>query len=615
MMTHFCSVFSLFRKRYCFIYLFFFFSTSNFLLFGNNNANLDLKQYNYLIKQYDSIYKTKPLEALSILWKAKSISYKINKSANINYLLGYLNYKLVRYDSAVYYLKSSEKYNLKLKQIDSTLLGKTYQRLGYVYDKLDNFDLQLSYLKKGIKFFSLLKNKKKLIYLYNSLGTLYSSKPELIDSSLYYYRKGFLLPIDHKLKGTICLNIGAVYLGNISNDSAVQYFNKAQKYKLSNNSLSTLYYNKSVIFEELNKLDSTIFYLHRALDLNQKEENLTRKTYIYENLSNAYYKINDKDKAIAYLKKFARIKDSILELDIVKSVAEIETKYQTEKKEKENLQLKANNFNIESKRKQNLNLLIISVLFIVAGSFIYILSLKNSKRKRKLAIQEKEIEQQKNLTLLKEQEISSINAMIDGQEKERARIAEDLHDNIGSVLSTLKLHFENLKLNRDKKHFNQEELYKKTENLIDETYTKVRKIAHAKNSGLIANQGLLVAVKNLAAKISAADKIQIEVIDFGLDKRIENSIEITIFRIIQELVTNIVKHANATKASINISLFDNGLNLIVEDNGKGFKKKSMKSKNSMGLTSIKKRVNHLNGNFEIDSFINKGTTIIIEIPV
>ena len=204
--------------------------------------------------------------------------------------------------------------------------------------------------------------------------------------------------------------------------------------------------------------------------------------------------------------------------------------------------------------------------------------------------------------------------MIDGQEKERTKIAEDLHDNIGSVLATLKLHFENLKLNREKKHFNQEELYNKTEALIDETYQKVRHIAHAKNAGVIANQGLLVAVKIMAEKASIANKIAIEVIDYGLDKRIDNNTELTVFRIIQELTTNIIKHADASEATINLSLYDKNLNVIIEDNGKGFNPNNVTESNGMGLNSIQKRVEHFGGDFEIDSTLGKGTSIIINIP-
>ena len=205
--------------------------------------------------------------------------------------------------------------------------------------------------------------------------------------------------------------------------------------------------------------------------------------------------------------------------------------------------------------------------------------------------------------------------MVGGQEKERKRIAEDLHDNLGSVLATLKLHFENLKINREKKKINQEELFDKTESLIDQAYLKVRSIAHAKNAGVIANQALLIALQIMAEKISLADKIKIEVVHFGLNERLENSLEITIFRIIQELITNIIKHADAKNATINISLYDKNLNIIIEDDGKGFDINKVDLKEGMGISSIKTRVKHLNGTFNIDATPGKGSSIILDIPI
>ena len=290
-------------------------------------------------------------------------------------------------------------------------------------------------------------------------------------------------------------------------------------------------------------------------------------------------------------------------------------KYNAIQKEKENLKLKQDNLKIESKRKENLYYLVASILVLFLGLIIGILTLKNSKRKQKLAEQYRELETQKNLTLLKEQELTSINAMVDGQEKERKRIAEDLHDNLGSVLATLKLHFENLKMNRETQKIDQETLFNKTENLIDEAYLKVRSIAHAKNAGVLANQGLLIAITTMAEKISSADKIKIEVIDYGLDQQLDNSFEISVFRIIQELVTNIIKHANANNATINISLYDKNLNIIIEDDGKGFDIKKVNLKNGMGINSIKTRIAHLKGTFEIDATIGKGSSVIIDIPV
>ena len=269
--------------------------------------------------------------------------------------------------------------------------------------------------------------------------------------------------------------------------------------------------------------------------------------------------------------------------------------------------------NDEIKKEKN-NWILGSTSFILFMSLLGSLTLKNSRRKRLLALQEKELETQKNLTLLKEQEILAINSMVEGQEKERKRVAEDLHDNLGSVIATLKLHFDNLRGNRERKKVDQETLYNKTENLIDEAYQKVRSIAHAKNAGVIANQGLLVAVKLMAEKVSSANTIQIEVIDHGLEKPLENSLEIALFRIIQELTTNIIKHAQANDATINISQDEEDIMVIIEDNGIGMNASQIDLKKGMGLHSIKTRVEHLEGSFTIDSTPTKGTTIIINIP-
>nr|WP_256259885.1 sensor histidine kinase [Winogradskyella luteola] len=200
--------------------------------------------------------------------------------------------------------------------------------------------------------------------------------------------------------------------------------------------------------------------------------------------------------------------------------------------------------------------------------------------------------------------------MIEGQEKERQRIANDLHDDLGGLMATVKLHFNALK---DK---DSPELYEKTNNLIEEAYQKVRSVAHAKNSGVIAKQGLLKAVRHMAEKISASNEIQIDVLDHGLDNRLENSLELTSFRIIQELITNVIKHAEASEATIHLTNHEDSINIMVEDNGKGFNPSQVtKTKKGMGISSIDKRVEHLDGKLTIESEKNKGTTVIIDIPL
>ncbi|MCB0375746.1 MAG: ATP-binding protein, partial [Sinomicrobium sp.] len=263
----------------------------------------------------------------------------------------------------------------------------------------------------------------------------------------------------------------------------------------------------------------------------------------------------------------------------------------------------------QQKNRRNTNLLIGAAGVLILGGVIALLLQNNTTKKRKIAEQQQQLEKQKVETLIKEQELLSIDAMIAGQEKERLRVANELHDDLGSLMATVKLHFDNIKANKE------DPALQHTHRLLDQAYQKIRGISHAKNSGVLAAQGLLPAVQKMAKNISAANTLAIEVFDFGLENRMENSLELTIFRIIQELVTNIIKHAEATKADIQLTQHKDSLNIIIEDNGKGFDVSKMKtSDKGMGLHSIEKRVEHLEGDFTIESIMNRGTTIIIDIP-
>ena len=151
--------------------------------------------------------------------------------------------------------------------------------------------------------------------------------------------------------------------------------------------------------------------------------------------------------------------------------------------------------------------------------------------------------------------------------------------------------------------------------LLKDAYSQVRGIAHEKNSGVMAKDGLLPAIEKLAQTVSSSQGLKIEVQDFGLEDRLSNDLEITIFRIIQELVTNIIKHAQATEAIISLTQHDGELNIMVEDNGIGFKAGKLTDKNGMGLGSIERRVEHLEGAMAVDSSPGNGTSIIIDIPL
>ncbi|WP_155810472.1 sensor histidine kinase [Polaribacter sp. Hel_I_88] len=543
-------------------------------------------------------------------------------------------------DSAYYYFKKGKQFDFENKHYKAY---ESYIKSRNFYLKTNNKD---SIAKCNINLYYLIKSQNNLnedakLYLddyskyaeeksdslmqlkANNAYAAYFWNQDSISKSSKFYKKSLLLTNREELKqykASVYLNLAFLYTLQ-QPDSANYFFKKTVSILDSSDKITMVgfYINYALFLKKQRNFKEALIQLKKAEAIQLDAYQLKYNKIIFENFAHIYKEYGNYKKAFEYFEKFNLAKDSLnntaqniaisnLDKKYKNDIEKQELKTKNEKNEKENLQLKID-------KEKNRNFLIGALLFILFGGVIALLSHKNSKKKIKLAEKEKELASQKNITFLKEQELSIINAMINGQEKERKRIAEDLHDNLGSVLATLKLHFENLQINREKKKINQEELFNKTEGLIDQAYLKVRSIAHAKNAGVISNQALLMAVQIMAEKISLADKIKIEVIHFGLNERLENSLEITVFRIIQELITNIIKHADAKNATINISLYDKNLNIIIEDDGKGFDINKVDLKNGMGINSIKTRVKHLNGTFSIDATLGKGSSIILDIPV
>lgn len=542
------------------------------------------------------------------LQKADTATLTFSKKAYWDYYFAVLNNhndkQAIAFDYMLKAKKKFSKINLHEKIIDCNLWLIEIAN----HQNSNKIDTQ-SIMKELENEIPNKKNYDKLVQLYRNLGIKHLNNDNA-KMAIYYFNK--TIPIAAKQKDCVkiayaYMNIGTVYSALLNKPDSSLYFNqKAIPFLKKHGDVTTLalnYNNQGLQYKLKNKYKEAIHYYLKALSTPIRKNVTKTKLVFYENLAEAYALNKNYEQSTKYLNLINQLKDSINESKQNIAISEINEKYNNEK-------LRADNLEIDSKRKKNKFLLIGTIIILVLGTIIFLLIQKNTLRKQRLAEKEKELETQKLATVLKEQELTTIDAMIEGQEKERIRIANDLHDDLGSLLANVKLHFDALK---EKKS---EDLYTKTHLLIDETYQKVRSIAHAKNSGVIAKQGLLKAVQQLASKTSLSNKIEINVIDHGLEERLENSLELSIFRIIQELITNILKHAYATEASIYLTCFDNNLNIMVEDNGKGFNsRKTLKKNTGMGIHSIDKRVEHLNGTMTIESEPKNGTTIIIDLPI
>ena len=330
-------------------------------------------------------------------------------------------------------------------------------------------------------------------------------------------------------------------------------------------------------------------------------------------LSQYFKKVNEHENAYDHLFHHLEMKDSILKTETSNYTTYLEESFQANKRENEILRLQKVQQEKEfALKKRNTYLAIGAGLIVVLMTILYLLR-RNFQHKQKLSQQQSVLLEEKIKTIEKEQQISSLQSMINGQETERTRIAKDLHDGLGGIFSTVKMHYSTLR--QSTPVITENPLYKKTLDLINNASDELRKVAHNMMPEVLMKVGLVEALQDFCNNISSGKLLKITFQTFGMEKRLGSATEIMLYRIIQELINNIIKHADATEALIQINKEGNRLSLVIEDNGKGFDTKEAEEKRSMGIATVKSRVDYLNGRLTIDSRKDIGTTVMIDLLI
>lgn len=290
---------------------------------------------------------------------------------------------------------------------------------------------------------------------------------------------------------------------------------------------------------------------------------------------------------------------------------EMEVQYETLKKEKEITSLEEDQIlkAAELTRQKTIkNAFLIGFLIvlipILALLYVYYQKIQ---AQSELAEKKEEINEQKVTALKQKQELNLIKASVEGQDEERKRIAQELHDSIGGNLAGIKLQFASMDGDSEK--------LKNITGQIDETYQLVRDISHTLIPKKFRQNAFTDLIRAYYKTIASASELEV-----GFYPHPENEInsidekyQMEVYKIIQELMTNTIKHAEATNIDIHLSIIENELSLLFEDNGKGFNQNIIKE--GIGFENIKNRVNELSGILHIDSVLKRGTVVSIEIPI
>lgn len=242
-----------------------------------------------------------------------------------------------------------------------------------------------------------------------------------------------------------------------------------------------------------------------------------------------------------------------------------------------------------------------------------ILAWRNWRFQRELRMQAGIMHGQEVSQLLKQQEIRALDAVLRGQELERTRIARDLHDRVGSLLSAVKMQFGALEERMARVEDTAGVQYERVAGLLDTAVGEVRRISHDMEHGTLASFGLAAALEDLRDALDVPGRLRVELNTFGLDSRLEKRLEIAAYRMVQEAVSNALKHAKPGRLDIQVTRSPAYLNILVEDDGTGFD--TEQAAPGMGLSNLRARAAELGGTVDLDSRPGRGTTVVIDLPL
>lgn len=578
--------------------------------------------------------------------------YTINSTYFVDY------YFKVNIDSAIYFIQKSIEITKRRNWAESEVqlmnqLAFAYQQKGLVFKAID-----LNY--KALILANKLNKPQLTIYIFRVLGTAYYDLKKY-DKAQDLLNSAYDLAVKYKDQHEQLATLNA--LGNLSietgdyimaeqfyekaivvaeelkdfHSNAIAFHNLAQALSLQNrfdealplfeesikmhtteeatNSLSSVYVDLASHYFRQKKYAKSLESGNKAFDLSQKsgsDEFLINSLFWkYKNLK----ALGRHKEALITFENYYKLKELSTQEEVDKRIKSLQFEYELSQKETEIL---SKNLDIVKKDNQNLSLqknrtylilLVLLMLFIAGFLFYNRLKLRslNVVLDSKVRERTSELENANEVLIRKNEEISQ--ALFKGQTIERKRVAVELHDNLSSLLSAIKMSFGAIDTNKYSEK--EKEIYLSLKDMMNNAYTEVRNISHNIMPEELERIGLQATVINLVKKLNTSNLIQFSFHDL-VKKRLDSKFEVNLYSIILEIINNIIKHSNATSASITIGIIDNKVIMKAEDNGIGV---SNEITSGQGMKNMTTRIQALNGDLEIKSDNQTGTEIIITIPV
>lgn len=605
-----------------------------------------IQAYNSLITELQG---QDPSLSRILIKDLSQLSVRLNSSQGTiwaNYQLGYYYNMKGEYDSLRIYastcLQLSRKNKLPLSE------ASAYQLLGTYYWQTGRFDQSVKNHLKALKIRERLNDSAGIGSSFSSLSVVALSNNELKKAG-YYIEKALVIARqvkDNKLllrslhtRANIYGTEGKYVEALNTDEEALKICAKTENRR----NYSEVYSNMAICFFYMGRYDASLSYHYKVLEIDQffgdpkqigdtylnlasvyiaqknflKAETLLKKSLqlfeetkyryglrnAYESLSKLYQEKKDYKNAFWATQQYQQVALKIDNETNDKNIARLNIEYETSKKEQliKDLNQQATIQSLKLQRR-NFMLAVICGLLLLGAGFVLLFF-----NRRKLLEQARLQE-----FVFKQQEVSA-QAVFKAEEEERRRIAAELHDGVGQVLSCALLNlnslFKNLPLKPE-----QSSLADASLQLITESYDEMRSISHRMMPGSLSKNGLAYALKEVVNKIEG-NNISVKLDLSGMILELDPQIETAIYRIIQEAINNVIKHAGATGLFISIISDRDGVSVMIEDNGRGFDLPAVSNYDGIGLKNIRSRVEFLKGTVEFESSPGHGTLIAINLPV
>lgn len=485
---------------------------------------------------------------------------------------------------------------------DKFMMAKAQHNIGWAYMELNQYAEAITHFTSAIQIVEYNKIPYKMAVSYANIASCYGALNKY--DSVYKYA-GVSIKIAHEqnnyqTEANGWNILGTAYTSEKKYQQALACFLKAKPIRAKIGDPFFIVSDLAVLSElyaMMNKTSEGLQTGNEALAIAKKENLQSKLPMIYKAIALNYEKSGNYAAAAQLYKQVNVLKDSIYENASVEAVAEMKTKYETEKKERI---IQEQQFNL---KKKNYFITTIAIL-VLLGALLAWLFYNRTKLKQEAKLQ---------AAVLSQQQIAA-SAILQAEENERQRIAKDLHDGVGQIMSAAKMNLSSFENDLQFKDEEQKLSFERIISLVDEGCREVRSVSHQMMPNVLLKSGLGKAVTEFLDKIDQK-VLKVNLHTEGLNEHIEETTEIVLYRVLQESVNNVIKHSGASELDLSLIKDVDGISATIEDNGRGFDSKNLSEKAGIGLKNMKARVEYLKGTIDFDSSPGKGTLVAIHIPL